>query len=80
MQLLFLRQQFISFAIITNSDGTLIRAEERPKVLAHPLQLVWLKQISHLLWQITPWVDIIGATVAIIEFPPRTPLDSTKSP
>ena len=50
--------------------------EEGPKVLAHPLQLKWLKQISHLLWQITPWVDTIGATVAIFEFPPRTPPNS----
>ena len=36
------------------TDRTLIRAEEGPKVLAHPLQLIWLKQIFHLLWQITP--------------------------
>ena len=55
------------------TDRTLIRAEEGPKVLAHPLQLICWKQNFHLLWQITPWVDTIGATVAIFEFPSKTP-------
>ena len=55
-----------------STDRTLIRVEEGPNVLAHPLQFIWLKQICYLLWKITPWVDTIGATVAIFEFPLRT--------
>ena len=38
-----------------------------PTALAAPLQLTWLKKITHLLGRFTPWVDTIGATAAIFD-------------
>jgi len=56
-----------------NIEGTLIRAEEGPNCYMPPLQLIWFSQFSHLQWRLTPWVDTIGATMAIFQFPPLAP-------
>ena len=62
------------------TDGTLIRAEEGPKVLASPLTPYMAQAFFILLWRFTLQVDTIGATEVIFEFLPRTPLDFAKSP
>ena len=63
-----------------NTDRTQIRSEEGPKVLAAPPDSLHSSSKLSFAVEVYTWVKTIGATMAIFEFPSRTPLDLVKSP